>query len=206
MKNISLLLFIVPLLSTAVFAQGVAAAKADFKRLTDLQTRLAAIPMEKQNREPHKSLLRRNQKDIVYSEPSGQWYVRSDRFWALHKKYQKLAIAEEIAWTASQNPIPGECEGYINCYIYMLTDTDGRYLSLYPNGKHQKKAIDTLIEYLGNITKDDTTYDKPVDEAERVDLKKKLIELRKQLGNVKSADRSKLFALIDKLETMTTKV
>lgn len=206
MKKLSLLLFILFAVSTGVFAQGTAAAKAEFKRLTDMQKRLAAIPMMRLEREPHKSYIRRNKKDIVYSEPAGQWLVRSDRFWSLQKKYQKLAIAEDIAWAASQNMMPGECEGYINCYVYSMTETEGKYLSLYPNGKHQKEAVGALIGHLENMTEDDATYDKPADEADRIDLKKMLVKLRGQLSIVKTINRTKLFALIDKLEAMATKV
>jgi hypothetical protein len=110
--------------------------------------------MEKQNREPHKSFLKRNAKNIVYSDPSAEYYVRSDRFWALSKKYKNLAIADDIAWTAAQNTLPGECEGFLTCYMYVLRATDVEYLDRYPNGKHSKKALKELIDNLASTVAD----------------------------------------------------
>ncbi|MBK7932626.1 MAG: hypothetical protein IPK01_03835 [Acidobacteria bacterium] len=117
------------------------AASKEYKRLVNLQAALRKIPMDRQNKEPHRSFLKRNDKDIVYSEPAGEWYVRSDRFWDLQKKYKTLPIADQIAWTAAENQLPGECEGYIPCHLSVVRMTYGEYLSLYPNGKYSRKAF-----------------------------------------------------------------
>lgn len=202
MKKISLIIFILLTAVTASFAQSTAAARAELKRLNDLGKRLDAIPMNRLDRPPHKAFIKKNEKDIVYSDPAGQYFVRSDRYWALHKKYQKLPIAEEIAWTASQNSLPGECEGYINCYVYKMTVTDGRYLQLYPNGKHASKAIASLVEYLETMTAADSQYDPPADAEDRAVLKKTLSELRSQIAATKHADKTKILSAIAKLEKL----
>lgn len=175
-------------------------AEREFKRLKSLQAALAKIPMEKQDKEPHKSFLKKNDKDITYSEPSGQWYVRSERFWELRSKNSSLPIAEDIAWTAAQNPLPGECEGYINCYVYIMTITDGRYLSFYPNGKYSKQALKAIVERLEPLAADDSQYDGPTEASDRAELKKALAELRTQISGSNSADKAKAIALIAKLE------
>jgi hypothetical protein len=183
-------------------AQGVPGGAArEFTRLKTLQAALAKIPMEKQEKEPHKSFLRKNENDITYSEPSGQWYLRSDRFWELLDKNSSLPIAEDIAWTAAQNPIPGECEGYINCYVYIVTVTDGRYLSYYPNGKHSKQALSAIVERLEPLAADDSQYDGPTEVSDRAELQKTLAELRNQISGSNNDDKAKALAFIAKLET-----
>ncbi len=83
-------------------------ADLKIKRLRILATALKAIPVGKGGQFPYKNFLRASEKEVVYSEPSGEWYVRSDLFWELRSKYNELPIAEEIAWEAAKNPIPGE--------------------------------------------------------------------------------------------------
>ena len=90
---------------------------------------------------PYKSWTDEREKEIVYSEPAGQWYVHSNVFWSLQTKYKDLPVAERIAWEASQTPLPGECEGYLPCYLYKETVTSGRYLKLYPRGAHADAAL-----------------------------------------------------------------
>src|SRR5688572_28380368 len=123
-------------------------AKAAFKRLLDLEAKLKRIPMEVQEKEPHKSFLRANAKDIVYSDPSAEYYVRSDRFWDLQEEYKGTSIADDIAWAAAQNPMAGECEGDVNCYLYLVISTNGEYLKRYPNGKKASTAISDIGEAL----------------------------------------------------------
>lgn len=165
-----------------------AAATSEYKRLVNLQLALRKIPFNKQDKEPHLSFLKRNEKDLVYSEPAGEWYVRSDRFWALQKKYKKLAIADRIAWTAAENPLPGECEGYVPCYLASIRRTHGKYLELYPRGKYSKKAVQRMIKDLKYIVDDAASrkknYDGPAeDDAEFATLIKELIEILRPVSD-----------------------
>jgi len=165
-----------------------AAASRDYKRLVNLQKALSKIPFNKQDREPHLSFLKRNEKDLVYSDPAGEWYVRSDRFWALQKKYQKLAIADRIAWTAAENPLPGECEGYVPCYLSSIRRTHGKYLKLYPRGAYSKNAVQEMIKSLKYIVDDAASskknYDGPAeDDAEFAELIKELMEILKPVSH-----------------------
>lgn len=183
-------------------AQSSAAATKEYKRLVTLATALSKITGTNMNREPHKSILKRNDKDIVYSEPSGEWLVRSDRYWDLQKKYSKLPIAEEIAWTAANTSIPGECEGYAPCYVYAMRITDGEYLKLYPRGKYARKAIDNLLAGFKPIIDDiksAETYSGPGEGEERVDFKKHLDELTAIVKKTKQPKTARLLAQIKKL-------
>lgn len=174
-------------------------AALEFKRLRSLQAALEKIPMEKQEKEPHKSFLRKNDKQIVYSEPAGRWYVRSELFWNLHSKFRTLPIAEEIAWAGAQNPIPGECEGYVNCYVFILTETSGRYLGLYPNGKYSTQAVREIIGRIEPLAAEDTQYDLPAEISDRLELRKLISELQAILAGVTRPDKEKALALLKKL-------
>lgn len=165
-----------------------AAATREYKRLVNLSTALRRIPFNKQDKEPHLSFLKRNEKDLVYSDPAGEWYVRSDRFWALQKKYKKLGIADRIAWSAAENPLPGECEGYVPCYLSSIRRTHGKYLELYPQGRYSKKAVQRMIKDLKYIVDDAASrkknYDGPAeDDAEFAKLIKTLMQILKPVSH-----------------------
>ena len=115
--------------------------EVELLRLLALHKSLVAIPFEKQNEPSFQVWIKKYEPHVVYSEPSGEWYVRAELFWELQKKYGDLPLGERIAWEASQISLPGECEGYLPCYLYLYTVTEGRYLKLYPRGASAGKAL-----------------------------------------------------------------
>ena len=174
-------------------------AELSLKRLLALQNALRKIAIDKQTQSPYKEFLKTNEKDIAYSEPSAQWLVRSDNFWNLHAKYKGLPIGEEIAWSASQNPIPGECEGYVNCYLYLIRSTDGEYLNFYPNGKYSRqslKNITNLLEPIASDAKEKTIYSSASDTSDRADFNRYLTELRAIISKLPYLEKSKTLAQI----------
>lgn len=195
-------IFITGVLSMTANAQSAAAASKEYNRLLALAKALTKITGDNMNREPHKSILKKSDNDIVYSEPSGEWLVRAVRFWDLQKKYSKLPIAQEIAWTAANTSIPGECEGYAPCYVYAMRITDGEYLKLYPRGKYARKAIDNLLGSIKPIVDDikpAETYSGPGEGEERADFKKHLDELTAIVKKTKQPKTATLLAQIKKL-------
>jgi hypothetical protein len=174
-------------------------AASEFKRLLDLQATLKKIPMNKQNKEPHKSLLRKNAKLIIYSDPSAEYYVRSNLFWELQKKYKNLPIAEDIAWAGAQNSLPGECEGFVDCNFYIIRSTDAQYLNLYPNGKHRKMALKEIADHLALMSTERSSYTGPSNPAEKADFAKVVDEIRKILSMVSDPGRARPLALIDQV-------
>lgn len=152
------------------------------KSLMALGYAVKAIPFGKAESSPYKEFLEKYKEDVVYSEPAGEWYVRSDRYWELHNRYRKHKIAETIAWKASANPLPGECEGYINCYLYLLRATQAEYLNFYPGGKFSKEAVGNINGMLQPIVADaqmKTTYYTTSDISDRAEFNRMLSELRK---------------------------
>lgn len=177
---------------------------ADFqlKRLQALAITLKKVPFGKQEQSPYKEFLKTNEKEVVYSEPAGEWYVVSSAYWDLHEKYKSTPIGEEIAWQAAQNPIPGECEGYINCYLYLLRVTDAEYLNFYPNGKYSKQALRNVMNLLEPIAADaneKAVYTSATDTSDRADFNRYLTELRAIVAKTPFIEKSKPLAQIKQI-------
>lgn len=174
-----------------------AAATKEYKRLVALSKALKKLPVDKLDREPHKSFIKRNQKDIIYSDPAGEWFVESNRFWDLRKKYKTLPIAEDIAWTAATNPLPGECEGFINCYFSVAKMMEIEYLKLYPNGKYSKQAVDAFARDIEMIVADlgpKATFEGPTEASDKAELVQSLNEITAILKKSSQPRANKLIA------------
>lgn len=206
LATIFLFLIVSFLIASEGSAQSSAETKAarEFDRLVKLSVALSKIPTNRQNREPHRSFLKRNDNDIVFSEPAGEWYVRSSRFWELRKKYSTLAIADKIAWTAAENSLPGECEGYVNCYLAKIRMTHAEYLTIYPKGTYSRRAVRRIIEYLTYMTDDAaaerSSYEGPTDPADRADFTKAIKDLRRILARVAHPEAAKAVSQLKVIE------
>lgn len=174
------------------------AADYSFKRLVSLRQALKAIPFNKTESSPYKEFLKANDKSVVYSEPAGEWFAKSDLFWEAQKKYAALPIAEEIAWQGAQNPLPGECEGYLNCYLFLLRETYSKYLELYPGGKHSMQALTDIQSLLEPITSDLTeksVYIGPTDVSDRAEFNRLISEIRAIISRMMIAEIEKQKAI-----------
>jgi hypothetical protein len=177
-------------------------ADLSYKRLLALQAALKKIPMDKQDKAPYKAFVKGADKFVVFSEPSAEYYVISDHFWDLHEKYKDLPLGEEIAWTAAQNPHPGECEGYINCYLFLIRATHGEYLNFYPAGKYSKKALADLSGWLEPIVADSrekSIYSGSTDISDRAEFNKYLTELRAIISKSPYTEKSRPLQQIKQL-------
>jgi hypothetical protein len=173
-----------------------------FKRLLALDAALKKIPMDKQDKEPYRSFIKGKDKEIIYSDPSAEYYVISDLFWNLHEKYKGSALGEDIAWQAALNPHPGECEGYLNCYLFLLRETHGEYLNFYPAGKYSKKAladISGFLEPMAADSREKSVYTGPSDISDRAEFNKLLTELRTIISKVPYAEKAKPLEQIKQL-------
>lgn len=165
-----------------------------FKRLLALSLALKAIPSDKYAEKQYKDFFKKYDSEVVYSEPSGEWYVRSVKFWDLRKKYATLPIAEEIAWAATQNPLPGECEGYINCYLFAMRETDARYLEFFPSGKYSLEALKNLQNLLEPMLADvaeKQVYNGPTDVSDRAEFNRMIAEIRTIVSKLTLAEYEK---------------
>lgn len=176
-----------------------ALAELELSRLVALARSLAAMPFEQLNGQPYKSWTDERAKEVVYSEPAGQWFVNSNALWDLQGKYKDLPVAERMAWEASQTPLPGECEGYLPCYIYLESETNGRYLKLYPRGAHADAALAALAESLGHIVESFQEANSPyeVPREDRANFRKSVAALRAQLALVPAAKKARVMGQLD---------
>lgn len=179
-------------------------AELELSRLLALHQSFDAIPVEKLGEEVYQTWVKAHENEAAYSEPAGKWLVRAELLWNLQKKYAAMPVAERIAWEASQIPLPGECEGYIPCYLYALSVMEGRYLRLYPRGAHAPQAVNSIHESLEAYTADAATrkfYQWPstqrVDRQERAGLQTSIAELRAAVQRTNAPKRLQVLKQLD---------
>jgi hypothetical protein len=175
-------------------------AEAEFKRLNELSTAFSKIPFDGDKKEPHASLIKKHEDEIVYNEPAGQWIVRSEKFWQLAEKYKDLPIGDDIAWAAAENPLPGECEGYIPCALHWTRITSGKYLEGFPNGKHRDAAMKNIEELISDLDpKDESAGTWPTEDEEKTELNQTLDELAAIVAKTDGQQKESILADIEKL-------
>lgn len=160
-----------------------ARAELEFARLRALARSLTFLTSGEQSAEPFRQWAAEHESEIVYSEPSGEWYVRAELLWDLQAKYKDLPLGERIAWEAAQTPLPGECEGDLTCNMYYLSVTNGRYVKQYPRGAHAAEALKGIEELVNDVVEDSRSPNRvyEVPPASDAEFKKLLATLRSQL-------------------------
>lgn len=147
-------------------AAGNARAAAALEWARALKNVLRAIPVER-GAGPHEQWVKTHEELIVYSEPAGEWLIGYDVIWGLHRQHAQSPAADEIAWLGVVNGMPGECEGYVPCYVNSLNRLDGEYLRHHPRGAHRVEAFDRIRESL-SIAVDDLLKRKERDDYLKV--------------------------------------
>jgi Bacterial SH3 domain len=178
------------------------AAEFGLRRLIALRSALGAIPSGQSNQKIYQDFLKAQDENIVYSDPSGEWYVRAPLFWELHSKYTSTPSGERIAWEAAKNPLPGECEGYVNCYIFLLRMTDGEYLNFYPTGAHSAEALRNITTFLEPIADDadaKKVYNGPTDVSDRAEFNSLITELRVIISRLPNTEKEKALQQLKKI-------
>jgi hypothetical protein len=166
----------------------------ELKRLLALRSALKTIPADRRETAPYKDFLKAQEKEIVFNEPAGEWLVVSNEFWNLHSKYKKTTVSETIAWEAANNPLPGECEGYVNCYLFDMRMRFGEYLNLHPNGSRAAEALKNMTDYFSPIVSDaaqKTVYNGPTDVTDRAEFNNLIAELRTIIARLQFVEKEK---------------
>lgn len=169
------------------------AAELKFARLLILRRSLG----EKQNNPPgFEGWIKEQRANIYHHEPAGEWFVSPDLFWKLREEYRVLLIADDIAWEAANNPLGGECEGYLPCEISRLNQTFGRYLMLYPEGKYTSKALEALAQHLKFFTENKhDTYDR----SDYLILQQELNQLHTTVEKTSGANKAGVLKQLDQI-------
>jgi len=169
-------------------------AEIELKRLLALRSALKTIPVDRRETAPYKDFLKAQEKEIVFNEPRGEYLVVSNEFWDLHNKYKKFTVSDTIAWEAANNPLPGECEGYVNCYLFDMRMRFGEYLNLHPNGSRAGEALKNMTDYLSPIVADaqaKAVYNGPSDVTDRAEFNNLIAELRTIVARLPFVEKEK---------------
>ncbi|MGI8467494.1 MAG: SH3 domain-containing protein [Pyrinomonadaceae bacterium] len=184
------------------FETSDSAADLELKRLLALRAALKTIPASAKTDAPYKDFLKAHDKEIVYSEPSGEYLVASNLFWGWQKKEKAAPLADQIAWEGEQNPLPGECEGYVNCHLFYARMTSGEYLNLHPTGKHNLEALTNLTNLLQPIVADldaKQIYNGPTDVTDRAEFNNLIAELRTIVSRLPLTKKEKTLQQLKKV-------
>ena len=182
-----------------------AQAEVELWRWISVHRALENIPMEKLQQPEYQRFIKAMQPQITYSDPAGAWFIQADVLWNLQKKYADTPIAETIAWEAAQLPLPGECEGDLGCGLDYTLSTEGRYLQLYPNGKHSDAALTNLLEGFQDV-KGAFEMDKGMGGTEspsaKAERRKLIAKLRATYARTTNPKKAKIDANLMKLEAL----
>jgi len=85
---------------------------------------------------------------LIWNEPAAACLVNRDLFWDLYQRYRDHAFADELAWAAASQDLPGETEGYPPAVVVNAWEKLGRYLEAKPQGKYAEEAVARLGEWL----------------------------------------------------------
>lgn len=119
-------------------------ARAELAKLQSLQLILNTLSAMMRGSDESHPAQKENSKDIYYHESAGQFYILPEVFWRLAEKHKNTAIADDIAWEATKQQLPGETEGDPTAVLAMLNLAEARYLKLFPRGKFVKQALETV--------------------------------------------------------------
>ncbi len=180
-------------------------AELELWRWIALQQAFNNIESDKLQQPEYQRFIKANQVHAVYSEPGGVWLVKADKLWNLQKKYADLPIAETIAWEAATQPLPGECEGDDTCATMYSNHTKGKYLQLYPAGKHVNEALDDLLQTLQSINEQMKNVATPKGNSKEDQQIRKvalaaIAQMRTNLAKVTQPKKAKLLQLLAQYE------
>jgi SH3 domain-containing protein len=108
---------------------------------------LKAMPFQRGKQPPCSDWLAARADKVVYSDICSYWTIRSNYLWRLHDEHARSSSADELAWAAVLNGMPGECEGFIPCYLRRLNLLEGEYLRRSAMGKHVDEAV-ARVDYV----------------------------------------------------------
>lgn len=167
-------------------------AEFELLKLLALANWAETFPTPKE-KSPYHELVKAHSAEVFPDEFAGGYSVRTQLFWNLEAKYHALPVAERIAWAASRNPQPSDCEGDEVCYFF-LHDGEIKYLGLYPKGAHAGEALKDLSEALTDAVIEMANGkggDKYVVE-QRTGLKKSLAALRLAVAKTSAPEKAEV--------------
>ncbi|MGH9901108.1 MAG: SH3 domain-containing protein [Pyrinomonadaceae bacterium] len=190
--------------SGALAEAGGADARGELEllRLHALDRSVRALPFAERERPPYRDWYKAHEREIYYHELADALFVRAEQFWDLERKYRGSAVGDRIAWEAAQNPLPGECEGDEVCQFLRLSNTEVRYLSLYPDGEHAGGVLRNFESALASEDLKSTLNSKGGDRylaESRAALRKALAELRAVVSKSSAPEKASVLSRLNLL-------
>ncbi len=155
--------------------------KLALARFTVLRDALKAIGMDSE-KQPYKGFLAQHKDDTSYSEPAGEWFVNAKIIWDAETKFHSTATGEPLAWLAAETQLPGECEGYLGCYLAYSEMQEGEYLKRHIGGPHTAEALKQYAEY-----KVENAF---IDDLDGADIAGIIKQVDEQLARIRTASDS----------------
>ena len=179
-----------------------ARGELELLRLHALGRAVGPIPHGEHGRPPYRDFHQAHEREIYHHEFAGGWAVRPELFWELERRYRGSAVGDRIAWDAAQALRQGECESDEVCQFLALQETEGKYLSLYPNGAHAREALENLARALSSEALDGTLNSKGGDRylaEQRTALRKALAELRAAVTRTTMPEKAAVLRRLNQL-------
>lgn len=173
-----------------------------FKRAVALRSALSRIGRDDRNVSPYADFLRDHESEIAYNAASGEYLVSSALLWNLADGYKQTPKGDEAAWYAARNPLPSDCGGMLNCYVFNLRMTDGEYLSQYPTGARANDASRNVSMMLGSMVadlRDQKLFKAPQDAESKAELQSLVAELRTIVLRTSAPERSSVLGSLDRI-------
>ena len=117
------------------------AARFSLYWLRGVASTLETIPPSQAKRDPYVAWIDARKDALVFDRSTGRWFVRRDAVLDRQTAFRATAAADDLAWLAAMNGLPGACENFLPCAMRRRNDLEGEYLRRMPNGTHAEEAV-----------------------------------------------------------------
>jgi hypothetical protein len=167
--------------------------------LAALDNVAGAIPRSQSKSPPYAAWLGGRQSVLFFNELGGRWAIQRQAVLDLHGRHRDTSAADDIAWFAAANGLPGECEGFVPCHVRRMNELDGTYLRLHSAGRHVDEAVGRIADGAVAMSAPPYFFDPAKDCAELVAA---ATPLSAAIAATRAEARTRALAGIDRLRAL----